>query len=236
MTDDELTESLVPRSVHGQRNSGHTIAGLRVGTVMFGGCLQSQERVTRKAISRSAAEVADGGLPTCEDVLSRYREDERKKAGKKEKRQCAEARAGRRAASDAATQQEGRAKRKRSRARPWKESRPIGTRCASHNRWWRGRLLFLRAAAARNRESGPCRRKEGVWFPSLQGRRKRAGERGEDKEVIRMCLEGVKIDQDAVRPHKWWPRRRWCRFHAQEPLVTERGGRPCRQRVVCVRL
>ena len=103
ITEEELNSSLRPRAVMKLQRAGHTIAGVRIVTVLFGGFLKVQERVTRSAIFRSAQGVTAGGLVTCEEVMAKYPADEeRKKEGKRLKEERATARAANRAAMDAA--------------------------------------------------------------------------------------------------------------------------------------
>ena len=103
ITEEELNSSLGPRAANKLQRDGHTIAGLRIATVLFGAFLKAQERVTRPAISRSAQGVTAGGLVTCEEVMAKYRADEeRKKVEERLREERATARAANRAAKNAA--------------------------------------------------------------------------------------------------------------------------------------
>ena len=79
ITKEEFKSSLGPRAVMKLQRAGHTFAGVRIVTVLFGGFLKAQKRVTRPAISRSAQGVTAGGLVTCEDMMAEYRADEERK-------------------------------------------------------------------------------------------------------------------------------------------------------------
>ena len=61
----ELNSSLGPRAAMMLQRAGHTIAGVRIMTVLFSDFMKAQERVTRPAISRSAQRATAGGLVTC---------------------------------------------------------------------------------------------------------------------------------------------------------------------------
>ena len=103
ITEEELNSSLGPRAANKLQRAGHTIAGLRIATVLFGGFLKAQERVTRPAIFRSAQGVTAGGLVTCEEVMAKYRADEeRKKVEGRLREERATARAANRAVKNAA--------------------------------------------------------------------------------------------------------------------------------------
>ena len=103
ITEEELNSSLGPRAANKLQRAGHTIAGLRIATVLFGGFLQAKERVTRPAISRSAQGVTAGGLVTCEEVMAKYRADEeRKKVEERIRKERATARAVNRAVKNTA--------------------------------------------------------------------------------------------------------------------------------------
>ena len=88
------------------QRAGHTITGVRIVTVLFGGFLKAQEWVTRPTISRSAQGVTTRGLVTCEEVMVKYRADEeRKKVEKRLKEERATARAAKNAAAAARASQ-----------------------------------------------------------------------------------------------------------------------------------
>ena len=71
--------------------------------MLFGEFLKAQERVKCPAISRSAQEVTNGGLVTCDEVMEKYRaEEEREKEEEKQKAERAKARLASRAAKEAA--------------------------------------------------------------------------------------------------------------------------------------
>ena len=107
--DNELIASLGPRSVRKLQQDGHAISRVRIGTVLFGEFLKAQERVTRPAISRSGQGIAHGGLLTCDEVLKRLGEDQRKKEEEERlKKERAEARAIKRAAKEAQGAMRGR--------------------------------------------------------------------------------------------------------------------------------
>ena len=94
ITKEELKSSLGPRAVNKLQRAGNTVSGARIVTVLSGGFLETQERVTRPAISGSAQGVMAGGLVTCEEMMAKYRADEdRKKVEERLKKERATARA-----------------------------------------------------------------------------------------------------------------------------------------------
>ena len=103
ITEEVLSSSLGPRAMMKLQRAGHTIAGASMVTVLFGGFLKAQERMTRPAISRSAQGVTVGGIVPCEEVMVKCRADEeRKKEEERLKEEHATARAAKQMAKDAA--------------------------------------------------------------------------------------------------------------------------------------
>lgn len=109
ISENVLAASLGDRAVRKLRAQGHTITGLRVSTVMFGGYLKHRETSRRPSISRRASGITKGGLLTCEEVMTRYEEDERQKQEEEQaKADRAAARVAKRAAREAAVAGTGR--------------------------------------------------------------------------------------------------------------------------------
>lgn len=76
MNENVLASALDDRGVRNLQRQGHTIAGLRVGTVMFGGYLKHQGAKRRPSISRCADGITQEGLLTYDETIARYEEDE----------------------------------------------------------------------------------------------------------------------------------------------------------------
>lgn len=103
ITDNGLVESLGPRSVRKLQRKGHTITGVKIGTVLFGEFLKARERVTRPAIVRGVQGITAGGNLTSDEVLERYRLDsERKEEEIRAKGKRADERAAKRVVKEAA--------------------------------------------------------------------------------------------------------------------------------------
>ncbi|CAM9777132.1 unnamed protein product, partial [Sphacelaria rigidula] len=79
ISEDLLASALGDRAVRKLKSQGHTITGLRVSTVMFGEYLKQREATRRPSISALAGGITQGGLLTCDEVMTRYEEDERQR-------------------------------------------------------------------------------------------------------------------------------------------------------------
>ena len=60
----QLEEDLGERALRRLKASGHSIQGLRVGTVMLGGILRQRKRAKKLLTTWAAADVTDGGILT----------------------------------------------------------------------------------------------------------------------------------------------------------------------------
>lgn len=156
ITDNELEKSFAPRSIERLQSKIRAIAGLRVGAVMFSEFLKSQELVTHPEISRSAAGAVSSGFLTCDDILTKTREDERQKeAERQQRKECIEVRAANRASMDASAQplrepQQGPGREGGDRGRG-RRGPPVVT--SGRGRW----VADSSPTATQNRKEQPCR-------------------------------------------------------------------------------
>ena len=73
----QLEEYLGERTLRRLRAYGHSIQGLRVGTVILGGILRQRKRAKKLQIPRAAAGVPDRGIFTSKRIMEAYAERER---------------------------------------------------------------------------------------------------------------------------------------------------------------
>ena len=100
----QLEEGLGERALRRLRASGHSIQGLRVGTVMLGGILRQRKRAKKLPTTRAAAGVPDRGMLTSKEILDAYAERERaNKAVEEAKAEKAKSREQKRADKKAAS-------------------------------------------------------------------------------------------------------------------------------------
>ncbi|CAB1096319.1 unnamed protein product [Ectocarpus sp. CCAP 1310/34] len=93
MIHEQLEEAIGERGLRQLKAGGHTITGLKVGTVMLGGLLTQRKRAKKLATSRGSLGLPDGGNINSEEFLAKV--DAKERADKVEAEAKAERERGR---------------------------------------------------------------------------------------------------------------------------------------------